>query len=204
VRYNNLYTDLIICKNNTMNISGIYLIIIIVALGFAYTHSVYAQSSMHSGHANNTISKYAGQENRIIKSLSPADIESLQTGTGDAFGGMAKLADLNGYPGPRHVLDLANELELSNGQKANITTIFDNMKKKAVDLGEEIVNVEKIANEEFINKTITDSQMKQLIFKSSEIYGQLRYVHLSTHLKMLGILTPEQVNLYSNLRGYSP
>jgi hypothetical protein len=153
-----------------MNTSGIYLIIVIVALGFAYTHSVYAQSSMHSGHANNTISKYTGQEDRIIKSLSPEDIESLQIGTGDAFGGMAKLADLNGYPGPRHVLDLANELELSNGQKANITTIFDDMKKKAVDLGEEIVNVEKIANEGFINKTITDSQMKQLIFKSSEIY----------------------------------
>jgi hypothetical protein len=78
------------------------------------------------------------------------------------------------------------------------------MNNKSVELGQEILNVEKIANEEFINKTITDSQMKQLIFKSSEIYGQLRYAHLSTHLKMLTILTPEQVNLYNNLRGYSP
>ncbi|CAN5515904.1 hypothetical protein BH18THE2_BH18THE2_22290 [soil metagenome] len=168
------------------------------------THSLYAQSSSHSGHVTyNTISKYTGQENRIIKSLSPEDVESLQTGTGDAFGGMAKLAELNGYPGPRHVLDLANELKLSNEQKAKITTIYDNMKKKAVDLGQKIVNVEKIANGEFINKTITDSQIKQLIFKSSEIYGQLRYAHLSTHLKMLDILSPEQVNLYNNLRGYS-
>jgi hypothetical protein len=160
---------------------------------------------MHSGHViNNTISKYTGQENRLIKSLSPEDIESLQTGTGDAFGGMAKLAELNGYPGPRHVLDLANELELSNKQKANITTIYDNMKKKAAVLGQEIISIEKIANEEFINKTITDYQMKQLIFKSSQIYGQLRYTHLITHLKILDILTPEQVNLYNNLRGYSP
>ncbi|MGI8831735.1 MAG: Spy/CpxP family protein refolding chaperone [Nitrososphaeraceae archaeon] len=160
---------------------------------------------MHSGHVtNNTVSKYTGQENRIIKSLSPEDIESLQTGTGDAFGGMAKLAELNGYPGPRHVLDLAYELKMSNEQKENIKTIYDNMKNKSVELGQEILNVEKIANEEFINKTITDSQMKQLIFKSSEIYGQLRYAHLSTHLKMLAILTPEQVNLYNNLRGYSP
>jgi Spy/CpxP family protein refolding chaperone len=175
----------------------------ILGLNFS-THFLYAQSSSHSGHVtNNTISKYTGQENRIIKSLSPEDVESLQTGTGDAFGGMAKLAELNGYPGPRHVLDLANELKLSNEQEAKITTIYDNMKKKAVDLGQKIVNVEKIANGEFINKTITDSQIKQLIFNSSEIYGQLRYAHLSTHLKMLDILSPEQVNLYNNLRGYS-
>jgi len=175
----------------------------ILGLNFS-THSLYAQSSSHSGHVtNNTISKYTEQENRIIKSLSPEDVKSLQTGTGDAFGGMAKLAELNGYPGPRHVLDLANELKLSNEQEAKITTIYDNMKKKAVDLGQKIVNVEKIANGEFINETITDSQIKQLIFKSSEIYGQLRYAHLSTHLKMLDILSPEQVNLYNNLRGYS-
>jgi Spy/CpxP family protein refolding chaperone len=181
-------------------------IVVLIILGVDFsTHSLYAQNSLHSGHViNNTISKYTGQENRTIKSLSPEDIESLQTGTGDAFGGMAKLAELNGYPGPRHVLDLANELKMSNEQKENITTIYDNMKIKSVELGQEILNVEKIANEEFINKTITDSQMKQLIFKSSEIYGQLRYAHLSTHLKMLAILTPEQVNLYNNLRGYSP
>jgi Spy/CpxP family protein refolding chaperone len=117
---------------------------------------------------------------------------------------MAKLAELNGYPGPRHVLDLANELELTNKQKANITTIYDNMKKKAAVLGQEIISIEKIANEGFINKTITDYQLKQLIFKSSQNYGQLRYTHLITHLKILDILTPEQVNLYNNLRGYSP
>jgi hypothetical protein len=181
-------------------------IVVLVILGLNFsTHSLHAQSSSHSGHVtNNTISKYTSQENRLIKSLSPEDIESLQTGTGDAFGGMAKLAELNGYPGPRHVLDLANELKLSNKQKANITAIYDNMKKKAVDLGQEIISIEKIANEGFINKTITDYQMKQLIFKSSQIYGQLRYTHLITHLKILDILTPEQVNLYNNLRGYSP
>ena len=78
--------------------------------------TLFAQSPLHSGHAaaNDTISKYTGQEDRIIKSLSSEDIKSLQTGTGDAFGGMAKLAELNGYPGPRHVLDLANKLKLTD------------------------------------------------------------------------------------------
>jgi hypothetical protein len=39
--------------------------------------------------------------------------------------------------------------------------------------------------------------------KSAEIYGQLRYTHLNTHLKMLDILTSEQTALYNSLRGYS-
>ena len=180
-------------------------IIMVVMLGPASSISfLFAQSSLHSGHiANNTTSKYIGQEGRIIKSLSPADIESLQTGTGDAFGGMAKLAELNGYPGPRHVLDLTHELKLSDDQRKNITTIYDDMKEKAIELGQKIVNIERIANEEFANKSITDTQMKQLILKSSEIYGHLRYTHLNTHLRMLDILTPEQITLYNNLRGYS-
>lgn len=83
------------------------MITIVVMLGLASSISstLFAQSPLHSGHAatNDTISKYTDQEDRIIKSLSSEDIKSLQTGTGDAFGGMAKLAELNGYPGPRHV-----------------------------------------------------------------------------------------------------
>ncbi len=79
---------------------------------------LYAQSSIHSEHTdNNTMSKYIGQENRKIKSLSSEDIESLETGTGDAFGGLAKLAELNGYPGPRHVLDLGKEVDSQQCKK---------------------------------------------------------------------------------------
>jgi hypothetical protein len=164
-------------------------IIMVVMLGPASSIPfLFAQSTLHAGHiANNTTLKYIGQEGRIIKSLSPEDIESLQTGTGDAFGGMAKLAELNGYPGPRHVLDLTNELKLSDEQRKNITTIHDDMKEKAIELGQKIVNIERITNEQFVNKSITDTQMKQLILKSSEIYGQLRYTHLNTHLRMLDI-----------------
>ena len=79
------------------------------------------------------MSKYIGQENRIIKSLSSEDIESLETGTGDAFGGMAKLAELNGYPGPRHILDLGKELGLTTVQKENITIIYNDMKREALN-----------------------------------------------------------------------
>ena len=53
---------------------------------------------------------YAGLESRAIKALAPSEVEDLRQGNGM---GMALPAELNGYPGPRHVLDLAEELNLT-------------------------------------------------------------------------------------------
>jgi hypothetical protein len=50
------------------------------------------------------LSPYAGQQTRAIKALSPEDLAGLLNGEGM---GMAKAAELNGYPGPVHVLELA-------------------------------------------------------------------------------------------------
>src|SRR5262249_20157560 len=44
---------------------------------------------------------YAGRQTRAIKALSEEDIAPLLNGEGM---GMAKAAELNGYPGPKHVL----------------------------------------------------------------------------------------------------
>ena len=193
-------------------LSVIIILIVIGSIsGFAFfiIHSSfhqlsYAQSSIHSEHTdNNTMSKYIGQESRIIKSLSSEDIESLETGTGDAFGGMAKLAELNGYPGPRHILDLEKELGLTTVQKENITIIYNDMKREALKLGQEILQIEKTANELFANKSISDSELQRLILKSAENYGKLRYIHLTTHLKMTDILSQKQIILYNTLRGYN-
>ncbi len=37
--------------------------------------------------------------------------------SGGAFGGLAKSAELNGYPGPRHVLDLASNRRLNESKR---------------------------------------------------------------------------------------
>jgi len=110
---------------------------------------------------------------------------------------------LNGFPGPRHILDLANELQLTEEQKENITAIYNKMKVDAVARGHEIIDIENIVNEKFENGTITDEDLRQLLLLSAQDYGNLRYVHLSTHLKMMDLLSQEQINLYNNLRGYS-
>ena len=58
-------------------------------------------------------SKYAGQEGRLIKSLSTEDIAELERGAG---WGLAKAAELNGVPGPKHLLELKTELGLTQMQ----------------------------------------------------------------------------------------
>ena len=65
-------------------------------------------------------SPYAGQEFRTIKSMSSQDVEALKTGKGMGF---AKLAELNHFPGPKHVLNLAQELSLTPVQVAQTRSL---------------------------------------------------------------------------------
>ena len=57
--------------------------------------------------ADTPVAPYAGQQTRTIKALLPADVTALLKGEGM---GMAKAAELNGYPGPLQVLTLSRNL----------------------------------------------------------------------------------------------
>jgi len=147
-------------------------------------------------------SPYSGQEARDIKSLSDNDVQSLQNGTGEAFGGIAKLAELNGYPGPRHVLDIAPELQLTDRQRMEIELIYQNMSNKAKSIGSAIIAIEQDMDEAFANKTITEENLIAMLDKSADFYGQLRFVHLSAHLDTMQIMTTDQIQMYNEMRGY--
>jgi Spy/CpxP family protein refolding chaperone len=155
-----------------------------------------------SAASSSQISPYSGQEIRDIKSLSDNDVQSLQNGTGEAFGGIAKLAELNGYPGPRHVLDIAQELQLTDRQRMEIELIYQNMSNNAKSIGSAIVAIEQDMDEAFANKTITEENLIALLDKSANLYGQLRFVHLSAHLDTAQIMTAEQIQMYNEMRGY--
>jgi hypothetical protein len=51
---------------------------------------------------------YAGQQDRAIAGLSADEVKAFLDGRGM---GLAKPAEVNGYPGPMHVLELADEVE---------------------------------------------------------------------------------------------
>jgi hypothetical protein len=145
-------------------------------------------------------SKYTGEERREIKSFSEGDIEELKNGKG---WGLAKVAELNGVPGPAHLLEMKDDIDLSAKQIGAIEDLYNKMKREAIPLGFELIDIERELNNHFANRTITDELLNVLLEKVAQVQKKLRYVHLSTHLKTPNILTAEQIVLYNKLRGYS-
>jgi len=145
-------------------------------------------------------SKYAGEEKREIKSLSATDIEELQNGKG---WGLAKAAELNGVPGPAHLLEMKDEIDLSAKQIRAIENLYKKMKQEAIPLGLELIELERELNDHFASQTITDELLRQILQRIAQVHRQLRYVHLSAHLHTPDILKSEQITLYNKLRGYS-
>ncbi|OMH31794.1 hypothetical protein [Motiliproteus sp. MSK22-1] len=144
-------------------------------------------------------SDYSGQQNREIKSLSIDDIQQIQAGKG---WGLAKAAELNGYPGPRHVLDMAEELGLTSDQQETVKTLFELMQTQAVVVGERYLKIERQIDLAFNNKNIDSNSLKKLIDNSAEALAELRYVHLEKHLAVIRQLSQHQVVTYNKLRGY--
>ncbi len=161
---------------------------------------VILSASAHAENSSKFVSKYVGEEQRAIKSLSTEDLNELKAGAG---WGLAKAAELNGLPGPKHILEMKNEIELSPEQEKEITGLFESMKSRAVILGNELIDLERELNNHFAQNTIDESLLSSLLEKISATYMKLRFVHLATHLKTPGILGREQIKKYNQLRGYT-
>jgi hypothetical protein len=145
-------------------------------------------------------SKYVGQERREIKSLSESDIEELKNGRG---WGLAKAAELNGVPGPIHLLEMKEEIKLSPEQIRRIEDVYQRMKRGAIPLGLEFIELERKLNNHFAKGTITEKLLNKLLGEIAHVYKKLRYTHLAAHLETPNIVTPQQIALYNKLRGYS-
>ncbi len=144
-------------------------------------------------------SPYVGLEIREIKSLSPQEVASYVAGEGM---GLALAAELNGYPGPKHVLDLEKELQLSQEQLAVTERVFAEMRSAAVELGAEIVDRERQLDRLFAEQRISERDLESLVAEIARLQGQLRAVHLRAHLRMVDILSADQRKGYASYRGY--
>ena len=153
----------------------------------------------HAGGAAPSVSPYAGQESRPIKALSPDEVEAYLSGSGM---GLAKAAELNRYPGPRHVLDLADQLALSTEQREKTTRLFEAMRADATRLGAEIVARERELDARFAAGRISSAELDRLVAELGTLQGRLRGTHLRAHLVQREILTPAQRHQYGALRGY--
>ncbi len=143
---------------------------------------------------------YAGFEAREIKSLSQEDLEELRRGGG---WGLALPAELSGRPGPAHLLELRDELGLSDTQVTSITAIRDAMRTDAIAAGERFIAAEAALSTAFANPDLVTDDLRVLVEAAAAARADLRFVHLSRHLSTPELLTTEQIERYAELRGYA-
>lgn len=151
-------------------------------------------AAQHHGH-----SPYAGRESREIKSLSEADLDDLRAGRG---WGLALAAELNGVPGPAHLLELKEQIGLTPAQVTTLEALFARMKAEAQEAGRRFIAAEAAIEDAFRGRSLTPEHLRHLIGDAAEARAQLRFVHLTRHLDTLPVLTAEQIARYNDLRGY--
>jgi len=144
-------------------------------------------------------SPYAGQEASPVRGLTATEVADLLAGRG---AGYARTAELNSYPGPRHVLDFGTGLELTAAQQAQLQAIFDRMQQEAQRLGTEIVERERALSAAFAAHTISAERLAAGVDSLGVRYARLRATHLQAHLETTALLRPEQIRAYDRLRGY--
>ena len=144
-------------------------------------------------------SQYAGMEHSEIPSLTAQELDDLRSGAGMGF---AKAAELNHYPGPKHALELAEAIPLTEEQRSAILEIQSRMRERAVELGQAIIDAEANLNRRFGHGHVDEEMLSSATREIALLYGELRYTHLRAHLATRDVLEPEQVVQYDRLRGY--
>ena len=142
---------------------------------------------------------YAGLHNRAVKALSEQQVSDLRAGRGMS---LALAAELNGYPGPLHALELADQLELNADLRQRMRQLTDDMKAEAVPVGEILIDRERALDRAFAEQTISPDTLAVLTGQIGETQGRLRAIHLKYHLTTADLLSPHQRHRYAELRGY--
>ena len=155
---------------------------------------------LHEQHTAETKSPYVANTANAVKALSPETLDAYRKGTGM---GLAIPAELNGYPGPRHILDLGEQLHLTPEQRGQIEKIYAPMHEEALRLGAEIIDFETKLDAAFAQGTITPQSLRTMTDQIAARQGRLRYAHLAAHIAAKSVLTAEQVAAYETLRGYN-
>jgi len=162
-------------------------------LSLAMALALGASETLAQGHP------YATLTDRQIKGLSAEDIANLRAGRGM---GMALPAELNRYPGPAHVLENEVILGLTAEQKQEVQSQFESMQREAVALGEQVIAREMALDALFRSGTANIDSINSATADLASLFGQLRAVHLRTHVATRATLTEAQLAAYQRLRGY--
>ncbi len=144
-------------------------------------------------------SPYAGEQVRTIKALGADELRALTEGRGIGF---AKAAELNGYPGPMHVVELSSQLDLTPEQRTASERLLREHKARARELGGRVIDAERTLDALFAQRQADAAAVEAATRRIGEQHAALRAEHLKTHLEQTALLNPKQIADYQRLRGY--
>jgi len=135
---------------------------------------------------------YAGQQGRSIKALSDDDIAALRKGEGM---GMAKAAELNGYPGPaRATARLGARVDGSTAPRRTGDFQSHECRRQAARRRTDSAGTDP--------RPALCQRLAAPTATIAELQGHLRLVHLAAHLETRALLDTNQIARYQQLRGY--
>jgi len=150
--------------------------------------------------ATSSPSQYVGQESREIKALAPSEVNDLLAGKGM---GLARAAELNGYPGPMHVLELSAQLGLTEAQESGTKALYARMQASAKELGARLVAAERALDSLFRDQRASQEALDSELARIGALQAKVRGVHLQAHIEQARLLSPHQLAQYMQLRGYA-
>ena len=160
-----------------------------------------AQQHGHGGPGAVPTVPYAGYQQREAAGISGQEAADLRAGRGM---GLALPAELNGYPGPLHVLELAGALHLTPAQRATMERLVEAMRAETVPLGVAVIAAERALDAVFRGGMATAAEVDAASEAAGLARARLRAAHLRVHLAAWDEMTQAQLAAYTRLRGYAP
>ena len=180
---------------------GVAATLFIASVGLYATigrHVGHAISTKALDHAASSQTPYVGQQSRAVASLSAEDVAGFLAGRGM---GLAKAAELNGLPGPMHVLEHDKALLLTTDQRTKVKAAMAAMRAKAIALGQRYIDAEKALDDAFKSGAATDV-IAARVADANRLLGDVRMAHLAAHIEITPLLSADQRTRYAALRGY--
>ena len=81
--------------------------------------------------------------------------------------GLALAAELNGYPGPMHAIELADRLTCRRSRSRACARCSTAMKAETIPIGARLIAQERSLNEDFAQRTVTPRASRPRISRSA-------------------------------------
>ena len=153
-----------------------------------------AWAQQHGGHGPES----AGQGQKAV-ALSCAEQFEAVVREGYAFG-MAFAADRNGYPGPRHILELKTQLGLTADQEAKVTELMHAMLAESRPKGARLLEAERRLERLYADGVADEASVRAAVAEAERARSELRLAHLLIHLRARDLLSREQRDAYRKIQ----